>query len=176
VAVAERRRPALLLDTNVVLDVLASRAPWAHEAALLLSAIEAGRARGAVAAHTVTTLHYLPAKTVGREAAVAALVRLTQIVEIVAVDREAILEAVALGLGDWRMRCRRCARCASARTSSSRGTVATSGGRGWRSRRRARRWRSSEHRARRRRSSPATTPRLGRREVTGGRRGRGSRR
>jgi predicted nucleic acid-binding protein len=93
-------RPLLLLDTNVVLDVLAARKPWVHEAALVLSAIEAGRASGAVAAHTVTTLYYLLAKELGRDEAVAALVRLTKLVDVVPVDRTVILESIALGLRD----------------------------------------------------------------------------
>jgi predicted nucleic acid-binding protein len=94
------RRPQLLLDANVVLDVLANRAPWAHEAALLLSAVDAGRATAAVAAHTVTTLYYLLAKALGRDEAVAALVRLTKLVDVVAVDRAVILETIALGVRD----------------------------------------------------------------------------
>lgn len=93
-------RPRLLLDTNVVLDVLARRDPWFHEAALLLSAVEAGQATAAVAAHTVTTLHYLLVKALGREATIATLVRLTSLVDVVAVDRAVILEAIALDLRD----------------------------------------------------------------------------
>lgn len=80
--------------------MLARREPWVHEAALVLSAIEAGRATGAIAAHTATTLYYLLAKDLGREAAVAALVRLTTLVDVVAVDRAVILEAIALGVRD----------------------------------------------------------------------------
>jgi len=90
----------LFLDANVVLDVLARREPWVHEAALVLSAVEAGRVTGAVAAHTVTTLYYLLAKVLGRDEAVAALIRLTKLVDVVPVDRSVILEAIALGLKD----------------------------------------------------------------------------
>jgi predicted nucleic acid-binding protein len=90
----------LLLDANVVLDLLANRAPWAHEAALVLTAVEDGRAEAAVAAHTVTTLYYLLTKSLGRERAVAAIVDLTSIVAVIAVDRDVILEAIALGLRD----------------------------------------------------------------------------
>lgn len=94
------RLPRLLLDTNVVLDVLARREPWADDAALLLSAVEAERATAAVAAHTITTLHYLLARAVGRTGALAALVRLTSLVDVVPIDRAVILEAMALGLPD----------------------------------------------------------------------------
>lgn len=49
----------LFLDTNVVLDVLARRAPWERDAATLFSLIEAGRANGFVAPHGLATIHYL---------------------------------------------------------------------------------------------------------------------
>lgn len=99
----------LFLDANVVLDVLADRKPWAHEAALILSAIEVGQAArgtgevviGYVAAHTVTTLYYLLAKGRGRDEAAAALVRLMRLVEIVPVDKNIILAALSLGLKDF---------------------------------------------------------------------------
>lgn len=95
------RPVTVLLDTNIVLDVLARREPWAHEAARLLSAAEAGDVVAAIAAHSATTLYYLLAKALGRDAAVAALVRLTQLVDVVPVDRAVILESIALGLRDF---------------------------------------------------------------------------
>jgi len=52
----------LFIDTNVVLDVLAQREPWFDDSARLLAHIEQGSASGHIAAHTLTTLHYLLAK------------------------------------------------------------------------------------------------------------------
>jgi len=101
VAETPRSPPRLLFDANVVLDVLARREPWDRDAALLLSAIEEGQATGAVAAHTITTLHYLLAKSLGRTATLTALARLTKLLDIVPVDRDVILEALALGLRDF---------------------------------------------------------------------------
>ncbi len=48
----------LFLDTNVVLDVLADRKPYADDAACVLAVIERGDAQGFIAAHTATTLFY----------------------------------------------------------------------------------------------------------------------
>lgn len=90
----------VLLDANVILDVLADREPWARDAARLLSAVELRHVRGAVAAHTVTTLYYLLAKAIGREAAVVALLGLLRLVEVAPVDGSVLLEALALGLRD----------------------------------------------------------------------------
>ncbi len=99
----------LFLDANVVLDMLANRQPWAHEAALLFSVIEVGHAggdagvavSGYVAAHTVTTLYYLLAKAHGRNESSAAIVRLMRLVDVIPVDKEVILAALALGLKDF---------------------------------------------------------------------------
>lgn len=91
----------LFLDTNVLLDVLAARKPWVEEAAAVLSLLEAGHARGFVAAHTITTLHYLLSKHLGRERAASALVDLLDLVEVAAVDDEAIRRALALGWTDF---------------------------------------------------------------------------
>ena len=100
VAETPRSPLRLLLDTNVVLDVLAARAPWYQDAAMLLSAIEEGRATGAVAVHAITTLHYLLARSLGRAPTLAALARLTKLLDVVAVDQAVVLEAMAMGLRD----------------------------------------------------------------------------
>ena len=49
----------LLLDVNVVIDLLADRAPFADSAAAVMARIETGAATGLLAAHTVTTVFYL---------------------------------------------------------------------------------------------------------------------
>lgn len=99
----------LFLDANVVLDMLANRQPWAHEAALLFSVIEVGHASGDagvavsgyVSAHTVTTFYYLLARAHGRNEASAAIVRLMRLVDVIPVDKGIIRAALALGLKDF---------------------------------------------------------------------------
>lgn len=91
----------LFLDANVLLDVLARRAPWVDDAAALLSRIDSGPTQGFVAAHTITTLHYLLSKYQGREKASAALVELLDIVEIAPVDGSVIQKGFALGWRDF---------------------------------------------------------------------------
>ena len=91
----------LFLDTNVLLDVLAQRAPWVQDSAALLSLVDTGQARGFVAAHTITTLHYLLCKHLGREKASTALVELIDLVEIAAVDASIMQKAFALGWNDF---------------------------------------------------------------------------
>ncbi|HEV2008272.1 MAG TPA: PIN domain-containing protein [Burkholderiales bacterium] len=91
----------LLLDTNVVLDVLANREPQVKESAAVLSAIEAGKAEGLLAAHSVTTLHYLLHKQLGPKKAAAAIADVVSLLRIVPVDHETILLALSLGWRDF---------------------------------------------------------------------------
>lgn len=91
----------LLIDINIVLDVLLDRAPWAEEAARLLVAIERGRASGFVAAHTITTAHYVVARAQDRKAAATAVVDLLRILEVVPVEGADFQQAMVLGFNDF---------------------------------------------------------------------------
>jgi predicted nucleic acid-binding protein len=91
----------LLLDINIVLDIALRRKPWVGEAALLLSAIEEGRAEGYVAAHTIPTYHYIVAKQTGREAAVRATADLLRLVRVVPLGDADFQQALLLDLGDF---------------------------------------------------------------------------
>ncbi len=91
----------LFLDTNVVLDVLAGRQPWLHDSATVLSLLETDGFDGILAAHSITTLHHLCAKELGRDQATAALVSLLRLVSVAPLDQELILKAIALGWGDF---------------------------------------------------------------------------
>jgi predicted nucleic acid-binding protein len=91
----------LLLDTNVVLDVLANRQPQVKESAAVLTFIEAGHATGLLAAHSVTTLHYLLHKHLGPKKTAAAIADVVNLLRIVPVDHETILLALSLGWRDF---------------------------------------------------------------------------
>lgn len=91
----------LFLDTNVTLDVLARREPWLHDSASVLSLLESNNIDGIVAAHSITTLHYLCAKELGRQQATAALVDLLKLVSVAPLDQQTILKAIALGWHDF---------------------------------------------------------------------------
>lgn len=51
--------PRVLFDTNVLLDIVLAREPWAADAVHLLDVAAKGDVEGFVAAHAVTTIHYL---------------------------------------------------------------------------------------------------------------------
>lgn len=91
----------VLLDTNVVLDVLVAREPHFGSAVRLMSLVDAGRVEGVVSATTITTIHCIATKTVGREAAGRYLRELLAIFDVAAVDRDVLLEALALDFADY---------------------------------------------------------------------------
>jgi predicted nucleic acid-binding protein len=82
----------LLLDTNVVLDLMLARQPFAVGSAAIIAAIEAGKSEGYLCATTVTTIHYLAVKALGKKQAEAHVSALLGIFRIAAVN-EAVLSA-----------------------------------------------------------------------------------
>lgn len=91
----------LLFDINVLLDVILARSPWAAEAAQLLSVVEKGGAEGYVAAHSITTIHYLVAKQKGSKGAGTAITDLLRIVRVVPLGDADFQQALVLGLTDF---------------------------------------------------------------------------
>jgi predicted nucleic acid-binding protein len=80
----------ILFDTNVVLDLLLDRQPFAAPAAELLSKAEAGIISGYLCATTVTTIHYLARKVIGARKAKRQVRMLLSIFEIASVNRAAL--------------------------------------------------------------------------------------
>lgn len=91
----------VLFDTNVVLDVLLAHEPHVGVAARLLSLVDEGRIGGVLSATTVTTIHYIAAKSVGSESAARHLRELLAIFDVAAVDRQVLLDALGLDFADY---------------------------------------------------------------------------
>ena len=91
----------ILLDVNVVLDVLADRKPFAEEAAALFVVIETGAVHGFIAAHTVTTLHYLLAMHLGKAKTRRVLMDLLQLFRVVEVNEDRLRHALGLNWTDF---------------------------------------------------------------------------
>ncbi len=91
----------VLLDINVVLDVLANREPFADEAEAVLQRVESRAIDGLVAAHTITTLHFLLAKHLSKTRTRRVLTDLLHLVQVVAVDEDRIRHALALSWSDF---------------------------------------------------------------------------
>ena len=84
----------VLYDTNVILDVLLQRLPFAEPAAALLAQAERGEIQGFVCATTVTTIFYLARKALGREQARRQIGDVLAILDVAPVNR-AVLERAA---------------------------------------------------------------------------------
>jgi len=91
----------VLFDTNVILDVLLQREPHVAASADLLSRAEAGEIACLLCATTVTTLHYLAAKTIGTAQASAHLRNLLALCEVAPVHRPVLEKALDSGFGDF---------------------------------------------------------------------------
>jgi predicted nucleic acid-binding protein len=91
----------VLFDTNVVLDVLLDREPFVTPAAHLFSRVEQGALDGLLCATTITTVHYLASRVVGKERAQEEIVKLLALFEIAPVTRTVLETALTRGFSDF---------------------------------------------------------------------------
>lgn len=91
----------VLLDVSVVLDVLLDRRPFADASAAVWAAIEQGKAEGLLAAHAVTTIHYLNARAVGARMAGDTTDALLGVFDVAPVDGVVLRAALGLGWKDF---------------------------------------------------------------------------
>jgi predicted nucleic acid-binding protein len=92
----------VLFDTNVLLDALLAREPFVTDAAFLLEAVESSQIEGFMSATTVTDVHYLVGRqTRNPETAITAVSSLLELMEICAVDRNVLEQAITLKLPDF---------------------------------------------------------------------------
>jgi predicted nucleic acid-binding protein len=91
----------ILFDTNVVLDVLLDRQPHVEASAAAWAAVETGISEGLLAAHAVTTIHYLIRKEMGTVKARRILSAMLRVFGVAAVDGAVIQEALQLTFSDF---------------------------------------------------------------------------
>lgn len=91
----------ILFDTNVVLDLLLDRQPFAEPAAALFARVERGEDSGYLCATTVTTIFYLASKTLGAGQARLHVKTLLELFEIAPVSRPVVEGALLAGFDDF---------------------------------------------------------------------------
>jgi len=91
----------VLFDTNVVLDLLLDREPFAGDAERLLSLADAAVLDGVLCADALTTVDYVVAKALGRARSRRLLDELLRICAIVPIDRAVLESALRLDLPDF---------------------------------------------------------------------------
>ena len=91
----------ILFDTNVVLDVLLDRQPYVEASAAAWAAVETGISEGMMAAHAVTTIHYLVRKEMGIAKARCIISAILRVFGVAAVDGVVVQEALQLPLSNF---------------------------------------------------------------------------
>lgn len=91
----------VLLDTNIILDVLLDRQPHAEASAAVWAAIETRRSEGMVAAHALTTIHYLIRRETGDTKARRTISGILKVFGVAAVDVAVLQAALELPLSDF---------------------------------------------------------------------------
>ena len=90
----------VLFDTNVALDLLLDREPFAADAERLLSLSDLGDLDGVLCADALTTVDYIAAKSLGTATTRRLLAELLRICVIVPVDRGVLESALRLDFPD----------------------------------------------------------------------------
>ena len=91
----------ILLDTNIILDVLLDRRPHVEASAAVWTAAETGTTEGMLAAHAVTTIHYLLQKEMTSVKAKRTISAIMRVFGVAAVDGAVIDEALRLAFADF---------------------------------------------------------------------------
>lgn len=91
----------VLVDTNVLMDVLAARDPFHRAAAGVWLMAEEGHVEAVVSAVSFTTIFYLARRQFDRARAVAAVVKVRDVFKVAAVDDDVINRAIASGMPDF---------------------------------------------------------------------------
>ena len=91
----------LLVDTNVALDVLLDRQPHVEKSVAIWAAVETRSCEGFLAAHTITTIHYLLQKELGTAKAKQMVGLILVVFRVAGVDGSVIEQALRLPIGDF---------------------------------------------------------------------------
>lgn len=91
----------VFLDTNVVLDVLAHRAPFYDDSVKVWALGERGRIRALLSAVSVTNLYYIVRKQTSAARAMEMLRDLRSVASFVACDGAVIHHAIDAGFADF---------------------------------------------------------------------------
>jgi predicted nucleic acid-binding protein len=91
----------VLLDTNVLLDSMLQRPPWHSDADAILHAAGRGEVTVAVTALSIANLFYIGRRIVGTDQARTDVRTCLNTLQVLAVDRQALMDADALTGSDF---------------------------------------------------------------------------
>jgi len=91
----------VLIDTNIILDIALQRIPFVNAADRVFYRIEKGEIKGLITALSVSDIYYVLRKNGGREKAILFIRELVDLVEVLNVNKENIMEAIASEFKDF---------------------------------------------------------------------------
>jgi predicted nucleic acid-binding protein len=91
----------ILIDTNIVLDHLLDRKPFSQAAGIIFSETERGRFETLIGGTTVTTVHYLVTKALGKKPGYTSIEQLLRLFEVAAINRTVLASALLLKFSDF---------------------------------------------------------------------------
>ena len=91
----------ILFNTNIILDELLIRQPFALPAAQLMAAVERQQITGFLAGTTITTIHYVAARAVGTQQSHREITRLLLLFNIAPVTHQVLASALSLPFRDF---------------------------------------------------------------------------
>jgi predicted nucleic acid-binding protein len=91
----------VLIDTDVILDIFFDRKPFSDEASKILSLCERGEIQGFVTPVLISNVYYLLRKLAPHEKVILNLKKLLQIIDISAIDKGVILQAIQSEFKDF---------------------------------------------------------------------------
>jgi len=91
----------MMIDTNVIIDYLTDRLPFADYSERIIDMCALGNASGFLTASAATDIYYVTSKTVGREKALDNLKALFGVINIADVGKKDLLHAMDLDMNDF---------------------------------------------------------------------------
>lgn len=91
----------IVFDTNIILDVLLIREPYAQMSTNLFDAVVSKEIEGYLCATTITTVDYLVGKFQDKQKARALVHRLLQVYSVAEVNEEVLAKAVVSDFSDF---------------------------------------------------------------------------
>lgn len=91
----------VLLDTNVLLDIVLQRDPHYKHSSELFIEIDGNSIKGFITATTITDIYYLIRKSKGRDIALTFIENLISFIDVIAVDKSIIINAIESEILDF---------------------------------------------------------------------------
>ena len=91
----------VMIDTNVIIDYLADRIPFADTAEKVLDLCEKNELNGVLSASAITDIYYIMHKMIGREKTLESIKLLFSVLEIAEVGKKDLLQAMKAAKMDF---------------------------------------------------------------------------